>query len=255
MKNAWIIGASHGIGEELVKSLFGDGYNLAISARDEKKLNEIKKALEQNPMQKSQILVAPLDVSDLNSFKNAFKKISENFLKIDLAIFASGIYQPMDLKDFDIEFAQKTLDVNLGGCLNFLHLIVPKMTEQKSGHIALIASVAGYRGLPQSLAYGASKAAIINLAEGIYPELKSNGIAISVINPGFVKTRLTDSNKFSMPFLISTKEAAEVISNELKKGKFEIHFPKKFTFFLKFLRLIPNSLFLKFITKFIYKNS
>lgn len=255
MKNCWIIGASNGIGEELAIRLYNDGYNVAISARDEKKLLEIKSRLERNSLQKNKILVAAFDVVDVFSFKQAFEKINADFLQIDLAIFASGIYQQMNLKNFDLDFAQKTLQVNLGGCLNFLSIIAPKMMSQKSGHIVLLASVAGYRGLPESMAYGASKAGMINLAEGIYPELKACGISISVVNPGFVKTRLTDQNKFSMPFLISAKEAANFIIKGLDKKKFEIHFPKKFTFFLKFLRIMPNSLFLNFIEKFIFKQS
>lgn len=253
MKNCWIIGASNGIGEELAIKLYNDGYNVAISARDEKKLLEIKSRLEKNSVQKNKVLVAAFDVVDADSFKQAFEKINAEFSQIDLAIFASGIYQQMNLKNFDLNFAQKILQVNLGGCLNFLSVIAPKMIERKSGHIALIASVAGYRGLPESMAYGASKAGMINLAEGIYPELKSCGVALSVINPGFVKTRLTDQNKFSMPFLISAKEAADLIVEGLNQKKFEIHFPKKFTFFLKLLRIIPSSLFLKFVEKFILK--
>ena len=144
--------------------------------------------------------------------------------------------------------AKQTIDVNLNGFLNLLNVITPQMVKQKSGQIAVIASVAGYCGLPKSFAYGASKAALINLCEGIYPELQKHGIAISVINPGFVKTRLTDKNSFKMPFIISVKSAAEEIVKGLQKRQFEIHFPKKFTFFLKVLRLLPYRVFF-FITK------
>ena len=122
------------------------------------------------------------------------------------------------------------------------------MIKQNSGHIAAIASVAGYSGLPKSFSYRASKAALINLCEGIYHELKQKNIALSLINPGFVKTRLTDQNRFSMPFIVSPKEAAEEIYQGLMKQRFEIHFPKKFTFLLKFLRLLPYKIFF-FLTK------
>ncbi len=123
------------------------------------------------------------------------------------------------------------------------------MKAQNSGHLAFIASVAGYRGLPQSFAYGASKAALINLCEGIYPELQRHNINISVINPGFVKTRLTEQNKFTMPFIITAPKAADEIFKGLEAKKFEIHFPKRFTYFLKLLRILPNVIFLEIIKK------
>lgn len=253
MKNCWIIGASYGIGEELVATLYRDGYNLIISARDEEKLQQIKKKLE--VASENKIFVAAFDVCDISAFQNAFEKITAIFSSIDLAIFASGIYQQSKLENFDLDFAHKTLQVNFGGVLNFLHFIAPKMMAQKSGHIALVASVAGYRGLPQSLTYGATKAAMINLAEGIYPELKAHGINLSIINPGFVETRLTSQNKFTMPGIISAAKAAELIVQGLEKKKFEIDFPKKFTFFLKLLRILPDFLFLKIVEKIYQKNS
>jgi short-subunit dehydrogenase len=197
----------------------------------------------------NKIFVFAFDVADVSGFKAAFEKISAELLHIDLAIFASALYQQMNLSNFDLDFAQKIMQVNFGGCLNFLHLISPLMIKQKSGQIALIASVAGYCGLPESFAYGASKAAMINLAEGIYAELKSHGVFLSVVNPGFVKTRLTEKNKFFMPFLISSSEAANHILKGLEAKKFEIHFPKKFTFFLKILRLLPYKIFLLIVEK------
>ena len=128
------------------------------------------------------------------------------------------------------------------------------MLDQQSGHIAVIASVAGYRGLPQSLAYGASKAGLINLCEGIYPELKAHNLNLSIINPGFVETRLTSKNKFAMPFIVSSKQASEYIYHDLESNKFEIHFPKKFTIIMKILRILPYQIYLKIITNIYQKN-
>jgi len=247
-KTCWIIGASQGIGEALAKSYYAQGFNLAISARNLEKLEQIKEQfllLEKKPQE---ILVNKVDVVDVNSLAETRDKILENFGQIDLVIFCSAVYQPTSVIDFDLIAAKQTIDVNLNGFLNLLNVITPQMVKQKSGQIAVIASVAGYCGLPKSFAYGASKAALINLCEGIYPELQKHGIAISVINPGFVKTRLTDKNSFKMPFIISVKSAAEEIVKGLQKRQFEIHFPKKFTFFLKVLRLLPYQLFF-FITK------
>lgn len=247
-KICWIIGASSGIGEALTNKLYEENYDLVISARSLDRLELIKENLLSKNHNLGKILVDQLDVSNRDSLQKTLEKTIEEFQKIDLVIFCSALYKPMSATDFDLELSKKIIDVNLVGALNLLHLIVPQMTKQKSGHIAFIASVAGYCGLPKSFAYGASKAALINLCEGIYPELKLNGIDLSVINPGFVKTPLTDQNNFKMPFLISSKEAADVIFQGLMKKKFEIHFPKKFTFFLKILRLLPYKIFF-FITK------
>jgi short-subunit dehydrogenase len=235
--NIWIVGASAGIGREMALQYLQAGHNVAISARDENALNEMRKH--------KNCLILPLDVVDEKAIKKSFEILLRKFQKIDLFIYGSAIYKPMKALQMDFEFAKKTIDVNLTSVFYFLDLVAKKMHEQKSGHIALIASVAGYRGLPNSLAYGASKAAMINLAESLYAELKPCGIDVSVINPGFVKTRLTAQNNFKMPFLLDTKSAASIIIKGLKAKKFEIHFPKKFTFFLKFLRILPNCLFLK----------
>jgi short-subunit dehydrogenase len=158
----------------------------------------------------------------------------------------------MSIENFNLKFAQEIINVNLISALNFIELIIKKMLQQKTGHIAVISSVAGYRGLPNSMAYGASKAALTNLFEGIYPELKSNNIFLSIVNPGFVATELTAQNNFKMPFLISTKQASDYIYQGLERKDFEIHFPKKFTFIMKFLRILPIKIYLKVIN-YIYK--
>ncbi|NBV06764.1 MAG: SDR family NAD(P)-dependent oxidoreductase [Proteobacteria bacterium] len=245
-KSCWIIGASHGIGEALAKNYHVQGYNLILSARNLEKLEQIKSKL--NSQNSTPVLVSKVDVCDRDSLAKACDEISKNYQKIDLIIFCSALYQPASVIGFDLVKAREIIEVNLVGVLNLFDVIIPKMVAQKSGQIGIVASVAGYRGLPNSFTYGASKAALINMCEGIYPELKRQNIDISVINPGFVKTRLTDQNTFSMPFIITPEKAAEEISKGLAAKKFEIHFPKKFTFFLKLLRILPYPLFF-FITK------
>lgn len=242
-KTCWIIGASNGIGESLVHKFCSQGYDLAISARDEKKLQEIAGSLKDH-----QILIEKLDVVDVSSIENAQQNILQKFEKIDLVIFCPALYKPMSALNFNLDEAKEINEVNFVGFLNFLKIIIPQMQKQKHGQIAAIASVAGYFGLPNSFAYGASKAAMINLCEGIYHDLKKNNIDLSVINPGFIATRLTAQNKFKMPFLISTNEAADYIYKGLAAKKFEIHFPKKFTLILKVLRLLPYKILL-FLTK------
>lgn len=252
-KNCWIIGASNGIGEALAKKYFSNGYNLMISARDETKLQELAEQLTKTS-KKQKIIPSALDVCDVSSLQKSFDKFLQEIGKIDLIIFCSAIYTPTSAIGFDLSKASKTIDVNLKGAINLLHVVLKNMSQEKHGHIAFLASVAGYRGLPKSFAYGASKAGLINLCEGIYPELQKHNINLSVINPGFVKTRLTDKNKFKMPFIINSTQAADKIFEGIKSNRFEIHFPKQFTYFLKLLKILPNSIFL-FISKKILPNN
>ncbi len=238
MKNVLIIGASHGIGKALAFELAKEKNNLFLAARDFDALTLIKTQLETN------VEIFALDVVDEKNVQEVLTKINQ----IDLFIYSAGTYKPMPIDQFNLQEAKKINEVNFVGALNCLDVVVKKMLQQKSGQIALIASVAGYVGLPKSMAYGASKAALINLAETLHTELSNFGIEVSVINPGFVKTRLTDLNNFKMPAIIDPSTAAKIIVKDLKTKKFEIHFPKKFTFWLKLLKILPYQL-LFFFTK------
>jgi len=261
MKTCWLIGASSGIGFELAKKLCSNGYNIIISSRSLNNLQELKNMIEEDkknsnfPQNFGEVLIEIVDVVDVNSLNMAWQNIIKKFPNIELAIFASAIYERMALKNFDLDLAKKIVEINFNGFLNFLSIVAPYFIAKQSGHIATIASVAGYRGLPQSMCYGATKSAIINLCEGIYPELKSQNVLISVINPGFVKTRLTDKNNFAMPFIISPKQASDYIYQGLMAKKFEIDFPKKFTIILKFLRILPYKFYLPIINKIYQKNN
>jgi short-subunit dehydrogenase len=261
MQTCWLIGASSGIGFELAKKFCSNGYNVIISARSLNNLQELKNEIDQLKKNSSssqnfgEVMIETVDVIDINSLNIAWQNIVAKYPQIDLAIFASAIYERMSLKNFDLNLAKKIVDVNFNGFLNFLSIVAPYFITRKSGHIATIASVAGYRGLPQSMCYGATKSAIINLCEGIYPELKSQNVAISVINPGFVKTRLTDKNNFAMPFIISPQKASDFIFKGLVAKKFEIDFPKRFTMILKFLRILPYKFYLPVINKIYQKNN
>jgi short-subunit dehydrogenase len=239
MKNIVIIGASHGIGRSLAFEFAKEKNNLFLAARDFEALMAIKKELQTN------VEVFALDAVDEKNVREVLDKISQ----IDLFIYCAGAYEPMPATAIDLKKAKLINDVNFVGALNCLDVVIKKMLLKKSGQIALVASVAGYVGLPKSFAYGASKAALINLAETLYAELAAFNIKVSVINPGFVKTRLTDKNNFKMPAMISSDEAAEYIIQGLRENKFEIHFPKKFTMWLKFLRILPYSILLFFTKK------
>lgn len=237
--NILIIGASHGIGKSLAYKYHAQGHFVNLFARDIKTLEVIKSEL------KSNIEIFEFDVVDEKNTQLILNKFSD----IDLFIYCAGTYEPMPATAIDLKKAKLINEVNFVGALNCLDVVIKKMLLKKSGQIALVASVAGYVGLPKSFAYGASKAALINLAETLYAELAAFNIKVSVINPGFVKTRLTDKNNFKMPAMISSDEAAEYIIQGLRENKFEIHFPKKFTMWLKFLRILPYSILLFFTKK------
>ncbi len=242
-KNIWIIGASSGIGRALAIELDRRGARLVLSSRDGIKLENLSKSLS------SHHLVLPCDVTDPDMLSRAAKTVSKFFGHIDSALFLAGTYQPMKLDALDITSIQNIINVNLNGTLNFIYAVLPLLLEQKSGQIGICASVAGYRGLPNSQPYGATKAALINLTESLRAEMTPLGLDIRLINPGFVRTPMTDKNSFPMPMIIEPEEAAKAIADGLKSKKFEIHFPRGFTWMMKILRLLPSFAYFRIIPK------
>ena len=188
-----------------------------------------------------------LDVTDLSSVEAAWQEIINNFGCPDIVIYNAGTYEPMSSTQFDFIKAEQMVDVNFRGILRILKFVLPKFVKNNSGHIVLVGSVAGYSGLPNAIGYGASKAAVIHLAENLQADLYSTDIKIQIVNPGFVKTRLTDRNSFKMPFIITAEEAAKNILEGMQSKKFAIDFPKKFTLILKFLRILPYSIYFKLL--------
>jgi short-subunit dehydrogenase len=161
------------------------------------------------------------------------------------------MYVPLRADNFDIQIAEKTIDANLLGPMRAVALVIPDMLKAHSGHIAIVGSVAGYSGLPKALAYGPSKAAIINFCENLYYDLLPTGVSVHMISPGFVATEATAQNDFEMPALISAEEAANEILDGIHKGKFDIHFPKRFSRFLKFLRILPYPIYFWIVRRFV----
>ncbi len=241
MKTVWIIGASAGIGKSLAIELDRKGYSVALSARNEKKLEALSKKL------KNKSIIAPCDVTKKAHIENALKDVQKAFEKIDNVIFMAGIYTPMSLEKLDLKKTKQIIDVNLMGAFNLIEVVLPALNSQKSSQLVLCASVAGYRGLPGSQPYGSTKAALINLAESLRCEVGKK-IDIKVINPGFVKTRLTDKNDFDMPMRITPEKAAEAIIKGLESKRFEIHFPKAFTLSMKLLSCLPEKLYTYLVT-------
>ncbi len=229
----WITGASTGIGREIALQLTALGVAVAASARSVEKLNKLEPGVR----------TYPLDVTDQSAVSATVEQIERDLGPIDLAIMGAGTYTPVAADRFDPTIFKHTMAANYFGVVNCLAAILPRMLKRKGGHIAWIGSVAGYRGLPKAAAYGPSKAALINLAECLKPELDLNGVTVSVINPGFVETPLTAQNDFPMPFLMTAPLAARLTIQGLVRKRFEIAYPLRFVAILKFARVLPYALY------------
>lgn len=235
---AWVTGAGTGIGRELARRLSCEGWTVAVSARTEGDL--VSLAAQCAP---GRIVPMPLDVTDLAATAHTVKAIEEQCGPIDLAVLNAGTHTPMGAGDFSVETVRNLMETNLMGSVNGLSHLLPRFIGRGAGHIAVVASVAGYRGLPSAAAYGASKAALINMCEALRPELDGHGVRLTLINPGFVDTPLTSRNDFPMPFLISADKAVEYIVRGLNGNAFEITFPRRFAALMKILRILPDRLF------------
>lgn len=234
-KLAWITGASSGIGRAVALKLAQQGYRVAVSARSADKLMELQTQMP------DRIFAFPLDVTDRTAASSVASAIRASLGPIDLAIFSAGSYKRDSIRHFDSGVFAETLNLNVIGTAHTLEAVIPDMIARRQGEICVVASVAGYVGLPGGGFYGATKAALNNLCEALYPELEQEGVRMRVINPGFVDTPLTEKNDFPMPFLISVDEAAQTIVDGLKTNKFEIIFPWKMALAIKFLHALPHS--------------
>ena len=245
-RRAWVLGASSGIGRATASALHARGAQVVVSARGDAALQTF---VDQHP---GSVALA-LDTADREKVQAAAASLLAAG-PLDMVFYCAGYYREMRATDFDLDEMMRHQQVNYVGALHVLSGVLPAMLEAaqrgQAGHLSLISSVAGFRGLPKSLAYGPTKAALINLAETLYLDLHDLGIGVSVINPGFVATPLTASNDFTMPALISPEVAAEAILQGWERGEFDIHFPKRFTRVMKLLRLLPYSLYFPAIRRF-----
>lgn len=227
-KRVWIVGASTGIGRAVAEALAARGATVIVSARNEAELRKFAPAEG----------VLPLDATEPGALQRAAARLAFEG-PLDLVVYCAGYYQPMRADGFDLTQALKHQDVNYVGALRLLDAVLPLLRRQGHGHVSLVGSVAGYRGLPLSLAYGPTKAALINLAESLYMDLRHERIGVSIVNPGFVDTPMTAANDFRMPALMQPAQAAEAVVRGWERGAFEIHFPRRFTLGLKLLSLLP----------------
>ena len=241
-QRVWVIGASTGIGAETARLLLQKGARVALSARRTEPLLEIA-------ADRPEALIAPLDIVDHGSVLLARDKIVHAWGGVDLVLVVAGGYNDMRADTFDLAKINNLIDLNLRGVFNCLDAVLPCLMKQDRGGIGIVASVAGYSGLPKALIYGPTKAALINLCESLYLDLHPRGLAVYLINPGFVETPLTAGNDFKMPALISATTAAHHLVDGVEAGEFHIHFPKRFTNWLRFARLLPYRWYFPLIRK------
>lgn len=235
-QRVWIVGASSGIGHALAESLLARGAKVAISARQTQPLAALSSRFPESAF------AVTMDITNPPDWESAHNSIMARWGAIDTVIFCAAAYQPVRAWNIDEALAARMIDTNLTSAVRGIATVLPAMLDSGKGHISLIASVAGYMGLPKSLVYGPTKAALINLAESLYLDVHDKGIGVSIINPGFVDTPLTKGNEFRMPAIISAETAARKIIAGLERGDFEIHFPKRFTCWLRIIRRLPYPL-------------
>lgn len=238
----WITGASMGIGAAVARRAAREGWTVAISARSRDKLIDL--AAEHDA-----IHAYPLDVLDREANAAVLERIESDLGPVDTVMLNAGTHAEMAAEEFDAATAARVFDLNLTGLVNGIDPVLKRFLKRGRGHLALTASVAGYRGLPRAAAYCASKAGVIALAESLAAETGHRGIKVQVICPGFVRTPLTDKNKFPMPFLMEPEAAADRVIRGLKGNAFEIAFPRRFVWQLKLLRCLPPALYFRLIRK------
>tara|TARA_B110000196_G_C21114122_1_gene649508 strand:- start:608 stop:1354 length:747 start_codon:yes stop_codon:yes gene_type:complete len=244
-KSIWITGASSGIGKALAIKFANEGWIVAASARRENLLQELDR---ENP----NIYSFPLDVNNEPNTKKVFQEIIEKCKKIDICVFSTGMHDPESEKKLNGEKIREIMETNFFGTVNCIMAVNKYFRENKNGHISIVSSVAGYRGLPAAAGYCASKSALISLAESLHSDFLRFNVKISLISPGFIKTPMTDQNTFPMPMIKSPEYAAKKIFTGLtKKNVFEIHFPWTLTIMMKLLRIMPNWLYLLIARKLI----
>jgi NADP-dependent 3-hydroxy acid dehydrogenase YdfG len=254
-RSIWIIGASTGIGHACALAFAAHGVRVVASARSQDALDALSKEAGDH----ADILPLCLDVTDQTAVQEALPKLEAQLAApLDALLYCAATWNNDPSSQAKADSVRPVFEVNVFGCLHVLEAVLPKFKERRCGHIALVSSVAGFRGLPRALSYGASKAAMTHIAEALVFECAKDCVGIQVIHPGFVKTPLTDKNDFNMPFLMSAETAAQRILKGMIRaatsgqgaGKhFEITFPRRFTYWLKLLRLLPYRCYFWLVTK------
>ena len=238
----WITGASSGIGAAVALEMANRGWQVAISARSRDKLDKIAEL-------HSNITAISCDVTDRDGMSKTAQKIEAEIGSLAMIIANAGIYLPTHFPKFDVSIFDDSFAVNLTGTVNMIAASYPYMIERNKGQIVLVSSVAGYNGLPTSAAYGATKAALLNMGEAMAIDLAKYGLSVNMVAPGFIDTPATQQNTFHMPALMDVTKAAKVMVDGLEKNRTRITFPKRFTFWLRFLTFLPRQLYVRLLSR------
>lgn len=234
-KRYWLVGASDGLGASLAEKLSRAGAEVILSARSEDKLEALAESMP------GKATVIPMDVSDEDSVAQAAQAVGE----VDGVVYLAGVYWPFSAKDWNVEQANAMADVNFTGLMRVMGHVVPNMVARDAGHIVITSSLTGFRGLPGSIGYTASKAATMSLAECMYADLRKTGVHVQVVNPGFIKTQLTEKNDFKMPFIMEPEDAAREVFEHMNTDKFKKSFPFAFSLLFRGSQFLPDWLYFR----------
>ncbi len=229
-KRYWLVGASEGLGRALAASMSRAGVELILTARNKERLQALADDLP------GRTRCVPADVTDLASVKTAAETVGE----IDGVVYLAGVYWPFPAQEWDAEKAEAMCDVNFTGAARVLGMVVPGMVERGQGHVVIVGSLSGFRGLPGSIGYGSAKAGLMHLAESMHADLRKTGIRVQLANPGFIRTRLTDKNDFRMPFLMEPEDAARQVFEMMNSSQFKRNFPTVFSWVFRFSQFLPD---------------
>ena len=229
-KRYWLVGASEGLGRALAERLSAAGAEVILSARSAERLAEVAASLP------GPSLVMPVDVADAASVRGAAAAAGQ----IDGVVFLAGLYWPMAAQDWNADQVETMCDVNYTGCARVIGSALPAMVARGTGHVVITGSLSGFRGLPGAIGYGASKAGVMALAECMQADLRGSGIVVQVANPGFIRTRLTDKNTFTMPFLMEPAEAADHMFRHMQTDRFKVSFPTVFSWLFRLSQFLPD---------------
>lgn len=231
-KRYWLVGASEGLGLALAAELRAAGAELILSARLEPALASAARALPG-------VQIVPVDVADTAAVQRAADQIGP----VDGVVFLAGVYWPMSGRAVDPDRLAMMCDVNFTGCARVIGAVLPAMVAQGHGHVVITGSLSGFRGLPGAIGYAASKAGTMVLAESLYADLRRTRIAVQLANPGFIKTRLTAKNDFTMPFIMEPEAAAQIMFDHMRSTRFKISFPTLFSWLFRGAQLLPDWLY------------
>ncbi|MFN8392777.1 MAG: SDR family NAD(P)-dependent oxidoreductase [Bdellovibrionota bacterium] len=249
----WITGASSGIGRAVALLAPSFGYRVALTARRRDELDSLREDLLRSGTEPGDVCIAAADVTNRDELATAYSLLARELGSVDVLLANAGGHSPTSGSRFDTAEFRRLFELNVFGVTQCIELVLPVMQARRSGHIAGVSSIAGYRALPTAAAYGATKSALTYILESLRFDLERDGIVVSVISPGFVRTPLTDQNKFPMPCMIEADEAAQQIIRGIMERRREIHFPRRFTYLLKLLRILPQPLYHAIVRSVVYR--